>query len=115
HSVTINASARSEIDADLIPTGAILPVAGTRYDFRAGRTLRDETGAPLDYDDNLVLASGRNHAEPIATVVGPDGALTLRLWSDRPAVQLYDGVMTDVPVPGLGGKRYGRHSGLCLE
>ena len=23
--------------------------------------------------------------------------------------------MTNVPVPGLGGKRYGRYSGFCLE
>jgi galactose mutarotase-like enzyme len=49
------------------------------------------------------------------TFTSPDGALTLRLWSDRPAVQLYNGLWTDIPVPGLGGRRYGKHSGLCLE
>jgi aldose 1-epimerase len=41
--------------------------------------------------------------------------LTLKLWSDRPGVQVYNGVWTDVPVAGLNGKRYGKHSGLCLE
>jgi aldose 1-epimerase len=115
HHLTINASARSEVGADLIPTGAILPLKGTDLDFRAGHTLRDAAGRPIDGDVNLVLATGRNHAEPIATVKGPDGALTLKLWSDRPAVQLYNGVWTDVGAPGLGGKHYGKYSGLCLE
>lgn len=115
HHVTINASARSEVGPDLIPTGAILPVAGTDHDFRHGHTLRRADGSPIECDLNLVLATGRNHAEPVATVRGPDGALTLRLWTDRPAVQLYNGVWTNVPVPGHGGRRYGRFSGLCLE
>ena len=116
HQVQINASARSEIDAALIPTGAILPVADSVYDMRAGRNMRDEAGQPIDYDLNLVLASGRDLAEPLATVTGPDGALTLKLRSDRPAVQFYNGVMTpDIPAPGLGGRHYAKYSGFCLE
>jgi aldose 1-epimerase len=116
HHVTIKASARSEVDGQLIPTGAILPVAGTDYDFRGGHTLRRVDGSPIDCDLNLVLETGRDLAEPLATVKGPDGALTLKLWSDRPAVQLYNSVnMAELPVPGLAGKRYGRYGGLCLE
>jgi len=115
HHLTINASARSEVGDDLIPTGAILPVKGGDHDFRRGHTMRRADGTPIDCDLNLVTATGRNHAEPIATVRGPDGALTLKLWSDQPAVQLYNGVWTDVPVPGLNGKRYGKYGGLCLE
>jgi aldose 1-epimerase len=115
HHLTLNASARSEVGADLLPTGAILPVRGTDYDFRTGHTFRRADGNPIECDLNLVLATGRDRADPLATVRGPDGALTLRLWSDRPAVQLYNGLWTDIPVPGLGGRRYGKHSGLCLE
>ena len=115
HHLTINASARSEVGEDLIPTGAILPVKGGDHDFRQGKTMRRPDGTAIDCDLNLVLATGRNHAEPVATVVGPDKALTLKLWTDRPAVQLYNGVWTNVPVPGLGGRRYGRYAGLCLE
>jgi aldose 1-epimerase len=47
--------------------------------------------------------------------VSPDKDLTLKLWTDRPGVQVYNGVWTDIPVPGLGGKNYGKHAGLCLE
>ena len=63
----------------------------------------------------LVLDSGRKTSEPVASVVAPDGAVTLKLWTDRPGVQIYNGVWTDIAVPGLGGKTYGKHSGLCLE
>ena len=116
HHVTINASARSEVDAKLIPTGAILPVKGGDYDFRAGKTLRRADGSAINCDLNLVLATGRNHAEPVATVRGPDGAMSLKLWTDRPAVQLYNSVnMGDMSEPGLGGKRYRKYAGLCLE
>ncbi|WP_375451152.1 aldose epimerase family protein [uncultured Devosia sp.] len=115
HHVQVNSSAYTELGPDLCPSGAILPSAGTQYDLRAGRTMRDGAGNAVGYDINLVLDTGRSHADPIATVRGPDGALTLKLWSDRPGVQVYNGLWTDIAVPGLAGKRYGKHAGLCLE
>ncbi|HVW91768.1 MAG TPA: aldose epimerase family protein [Devosia sp.] len=117
HHFTINASARSEVDGDLVPTGAILPVKGGDYDFRTGHVLRKADGSPLDCDLNLVLATDRNPSDPIATVRGPDGALTLKLWSDRPAVQLYNSVNIrgTIPVPGLEGRQYRQYAGFCLE
>jgi aldose 1-epimerase len=48
-------------------------------------------------------------------VTAPDGELTLKLWTDREGLQFYNGVYTDIPVPGLNGKHYGHHSGFCLE
>jgi aldose 1-epimerase len=101
--------------ADLIPTGDILPVAGTQWDFRAGRTMRDAAGNPVEYDGNLVLPDGRDTAEPVAVVTGEDGELTLKLWTDRPGLQVYNSVWTQDGIPGLGGRRYGRHSAFCLE
>jgi aldose 1-epimerase len=115
HTFELQVEAFTETDAALIPSGRIVPVAGTQYDLREARTLRDAAGQPLAYDMNLVLAAGRDPAEPVARVRGPDGALTLKLWTDQKGLQFYNGVYTDVPVPGLGGRRYGRFSGFCLE
>lgn len=115
HIFQINANAFTETDEDLIPTGAILPVKRTQYDLRTPRTLRDSAGKPVKYDVNLVLDDGRDLSAPVAAVKSPDGALTLRLWTDRPGLQVYNGVNTDIPVPGLHGRRYGNHSGFCLE
>lgn len=110
-----HAVARTESNDQLLPTGVILPIAGTQYDFLTPRTLRDSDGAPIDYDLNMVLATGRDLADPIAIVRGEDNALTLKLWSDKPGLQFYDSVMSNVTVPGLGGKMYGKYSGLCFE
>ena len=115
HLVQINSSAYTEVGPDLCPTGAILPSRGTIYDLRQPRIMRDSNGQGVDSDIGLVLDSGRRNSDPIATVVSPDRDLTLKLWSDRPGVQFYSGVWTDVAVPGLGGKRYGKSSGFCLE
>ena len=114
HSYQINSSAYTQPGEMLIPTGAILPSRGTNYDLRTPRTMLNN-GQPLDYDLNLVLDNGRDLSEPVATVKGPDGKLTLKLWTDRPGLQVYNSVTTDVPVPGLNGKTYGRHCGFCLE
>jgi aldose 1-epimerase len=115
HLYQINASAFTETDEDLIPTGTIVPVERTQYDLRQPRTLRDRFGKPVKYDCNLVLDQVRNLEDPVATVRSPDEVLTLRLWTDRPGLQFYNGVYTDIPVPGLGGRHYGNHSGFCLE
>jgi aldose 1-epimerase len=115
HHFQINANAFTETDEDLIPTGAIVPVAHTHYDLRAERSLRDRAGKPLNYDLNLVLDQDRDLTQPVATVHAPERDLTLRLWTDRPGLQFYNGVYTDIPVPGLHGKHYGNHSGFCLE
>ena len=115
HTITVNSSAYTQLGEDLAPTGAILPSRDTIYDLRQPRTMRDANGAPVDYDIGMALDTGRSHADPIATVVSPAKDLTLKLWTDRPGVQVYNGVWTDIPVPGLEGKTYGKHAGFCLE
>ncbi|WP_439603485.1 aldose epimerase family protein, partial [Devosia sp.] len=115
HTIGVNSSAYTELGSDLAPTGAILPSRGTIYDLRTPRTMRDAAGKPVDYDIGMVLDTGRTLTDAVASVVAPDKDLTLKLWTDRPGVQVYNGVWTDIAVPGLGGKSYGKHSGFCLE
>ncbi|MCW5720261.1 MAG: galactose mutarotase [Devosia sp.] len=115
HTIQVQSSAYTQLGDDLAPTGAILPSRGTIYDLRTPRIMREGDGTPIDYDIGMVLDSGRKTSDPIASVVAPDKDLTLKLWSDRPGVQVYNGVWTDIPVPGLEGKSYGKHAGFCLE
>lgn len=116
HRYWLKAHAYTEVDAGLIPTGNILEAApGSKWDFAQPKTLRDAAGKPVDYDGNVVLDAGRDFKDPIAIVTAPQNDLTLKLWSDQPGLQFYDGVYTNIPVPGLGGKAYKAHSGFCLE
>ena len=115
HAFRVAASAFTPNTAALVPTGAILPVAGTRWDFRTPRQMRDAGGAPVAYDGNFVLDAGRDPAAPVAEVIAPDGELCLRLWTDRPGLQLYNSPFVTHAFAGPDGRRYGPFSGFCLE
>ena len=82
------------------------------WDLNTPRNLRDTEGKPIDYDGNLVLASGRRFDDAVAIVTAPDESLTLKLWTDRPGLQFYNSVWSNVSAEG---KTFPRHSGFCLE
>lgn len=104
HTLWAAADRTTATDAELIPTGAIVPLEGDR-DFR---TPRPVDAVPLDL--NLCLTDN----DPAANLEG--GGLRLTLSTDQPGLQVYNGHnMTDVTAPGLGGRRYGPYAGLALE
>ncbi len=114
HVLRVAAPEFTPTDAELIPTGERAPVAGTRFDFRRPRSLASADPEGAAYDVNLALDAARDPAEPAAEVFSP-GGLRLRLWSDQPGLQVYDGAGIGAAEGGLDGARYGRFGGLCLE
>ena len=111
HALRVAASRLTPTDATLAPTGEIAPVAGGRCDFRAARTLRDADPAAEGFDVNLALDGGDG---PAATLTAPNG-LGLRLWTDRPGLQLFDAKPFAGLRGGHGGALYGPFAGLALE
>ncbi len=107
HSLRIVADRYTPNGPDLVPLGRIDPVAGTAYDFRTPVRLGDGEG----WDGNLILTKG---ADPAAEVVVPDG-MTLRLWTDRPGMQVYTANTLTHVLPEGPGAAHGRFAGLCLE
>ncbi|MCS3746028.1 aldose 1-epimerase [Xanthomonas arboricola] len=100
------------VDAESIPTGEIAPVTGTPFDFRTPAALADRIDPAhpqvvlgKGYDQCLVLADGADRA---AELYSPHSGVALRMTSDAPAVQLYEGQHLDAHHPGLG-------RGVCLE
>jgi aldose 1-epimerase len=102
-------------DAELIPTGEIRAVAGTPYDFRTARTVKNPEG--VDYDTNFVVSRppGPEGLAFVARLRSPKNRLSLELHSSEPGVQLYTAAGLNCPAPGLDGTHYGHHAGLCLE
>ncbi|EKF18606.1 aldose epimerase family protein [Nitratireductor pacificus] len=115
HRLKIEAGAYTPVGEGQVATGAILPVDGTSYDFRTEKTLRDGDGEPLSFDHNLVLDTRRDRAQPAAILTAPDGSLSLRLFTDQPGIQVYNGWKLNVPALGLAGARYEAFGGVCLE
>jgi aldose 1-epimerase len=118
HHVQILAETYTPADADNIPTGEIVAVEGTDYDFRAMRPIRlVRDGKRKVYDKNHVIARSRT-VEPrlVARLMSPRNGVALAIASTEPCVQFYDAAnLREVAVPGLGGRRYGPSSGCCLE
>jgi len=102
-------------DAELIPTGEIRAVAGTAYDFRAPRPVRNAEG--VTYDTNFIAARapGADGLAFVARFRSRKSGVSLELHSSEPGVQVYDSAKLNCPVPGLDGAHYGGHAGLCLE
>lgn len=120
HRMTIHASSYTPNHPDGIPTGAILDVAGSAADFRAGVLLGEARDAAEaegitrrgGFDHNFVVdGSGlREHCR----LTGGSG-LTLTVRSDQPALQMYGGDLFDGTQIGTSGEPYVLRSGVALE
>ena len=116
HLLRIDAATYLPVDAELIPTGDILPVEGTRYDFRALRPIRNGDAASYSpYDHNFCLSDAREALRRTVTLKAPRSGVAMEVWTTEPGMQFYDGAYVACEVPGLEGVTYKRHAGLCLE
>ena len=112
HEITLAADRYTVVDATLIPTGELRPVAGTPFDFTAAHAIGARIAqVPGGYDHNFVL----NPAGPAARVFDPASGRTLEVTTDQPGIQLYTGNLLDGSLTGKGGTVYGPHAGFCLE
>ncbi|MFI9172937.1 aldose epimerase family protein [Streptomyces lincolnensis] len=98
HELRIAASRFTPVDADLIPTGVLEEVAGSRFDFRKAR----EVGS--GYDHNFVLDKGVTGAPvEVAELYDPASGRVLTVATTEPGLQLYTADHLDEPfAPGDG-------------
>lgn len=111
----IDAGMITELDEENIPTGRILGVESTPYDFRQPRAI----GEVIDqvdpgYDINYVLAMNPRELTRVATVYHPGSGRSMEVLTTLPGLQLYTANYLE-QIRGKGGRVYGKHSALCLE
>ncbi|KAA1192512.1 galactose mutarotase [Pseudohalioglobus sediminis] len=116
HTLALHAEHYLEVDPELIPTGRVLPVADTPFDFRRARALgRDLQVLPDGYDHNFVVAAARrSQPEPAAELYDPESGRYLQVYTTEPGIQCYTGNFLN-GVPGKAGASYARFGGICLE
>lgn len=124
HIVSLNAPAYTPVNAGLIPTGQMAPVAGTPFDFLAPHTIGDRIEHPNEqlrfgggYDHNFVLARGSDpHALVLAaSVLEPQSGRLLEVHTTEPGLQFYSGNFLAGAFAGKNGHVYPRRGGFCLE
>ncbi len=122
--LTLYADAFTPVDADLIPTGELRPVAGSPFDFRQVRAinagLREASDEQIrrgrGYDHNYVLRGGRTkEPKPAARLFDPESGRGLTILTTEPGLQLYSGNFLDGTLPGKGDLLYRQGDGLALE
>ncbi len=120
HEVWVDADAFLATDADQIPTGEIVPVAGTPMDFRTKKPIGRDIGAD---DDQMKIAGGYDHNwclnnhgvfAKVASLFSGESGITMDVCTDRPGVQIYTANYLREE-PGKGGAVYKTHQGICFE
>lgn len=116
HELKIEADHYLPVDGKLIPTGQVMAVAGSEFDFRQLRPIeRQGAQGQVVYDHNFCVAGARGPVRPVALARSPRSGVTMEVHSGEPGIQFYAGHKISTPVAGLGGRRYGPHAGFCLE
>lgn len=116
HRMSMAAGAYLPVDAGLIPTGAVLPVDGTAFDFRLARPVRPPAGEGMaGYDHNFCLSATRGALKQAVWAQGATSGVEMEVWTTEPGVQFYTGQYLENGLRGLGGIVYQVHSGFCLE
>ena len=115
HRLVLEADYFTPTDKDLIPTGEILEVSGTPWDFRKERPILFETGnGPFHYDGNVVLRSSGELAKA-ARVVSSKSDVAMEVWTTMPGLQFFDAATLNVSASGLNGSVLQPRDGFCLE
>src|SRR3954451_19278048 len=123
HLLQLKASRYTPVDATLIPTGAIDPVAGTPMDFRTFHPVGERIRGGFQqlvfgrgYDHNWVLARPADQSLAVAARLRePVSGRQLTISTTEPGIQFYAGNFLDGTLYGTSGRQYRQGDGLALE
>jgi len=122
HELFIDANAYTPVDSTLIPTGKIIPVKGTAFDFTTAKAIgkniddkEEQLKFGKGYDHNFAL-NPHDGNKVIAKVKSTLTGIILEVYTTEPGLQFYSGnFLTGETKDGKGGKPYPYRSAICLE
>ncbi|MDR1836369.1 MAG: galactose mutarotase [Treponema sp.] len=114
HEIVLHSSSYVEVDAGCIPTGALVPVKGTSFDFNSRKRIDANFGAISGYDHCFVVDGEPGKLRPCAEVYEKKSGRSMKVSTTQPGVQFYTGNHLD-NVAGKHGSCYVKHTGFCLE
>ena len=133
HIFEVNSDYYTVTNPELIPTGEIATVEGTKMDFRKPKAL-----GKVKYDDNFVLRKAEGSvidkstaqngtadstkawgfsrgAQYAATVYEPSTGIEMKVYTDQPGLQFYSGDGMDGADIGKRGEKHLLRSGFVFE
>ncbi len=116
HELMMKASNYTPVNDQLIPTGAITPVAGGPMDFTSPKIIGRDIAQAGGYDHNWVLNKTGNTLELVAELSDTSNGRKMEVWTTEPGLQFYSGNFLDGTLTNTkGGMKYVKHGALCLE
>lgn len=122
HELQLNASRYTPVDETLIPTGELVTVAGTPFDFSAPTAIGKRIAVAdqqlafgLGYDHNYVLDDTTDQMKLAGTVYEPVTGRVLEVLTTEPGIQFYSGNFLKGNITGKNGTVYQHRTGICLE
>ena len=120
HTLWLNSKFYNPNAEDLQPSGEVLSVTGTPFDFTTSAKIGEKmfSGNPeierfKGYDHNFVL--GGFGFRKCVELTGDKTGITMQVFTDLPGMQICAGNYIDENITYKGGVKYSRHAGTCFE
>ncbi|KAH8405397.1 hypothetical protein KR222_011034 [Zaprionus bogoriensis] len=126
HAVMLKASKLVDADQEQIPTGKLMPLRNTPYDFSTltnlGKRINMVTRCPVcGFDNNFCTDVDPNQVKLVARIVHPCSGRFMEVHTNQPGLQFHtandlpDEDMGDVEMIGKGGCHYMKHGAFCMQ
>ncbi len=122
HKLTINANRIVPTNDAGIPTGRLMNVTRTPFDFTSPHAIGQRINTNhvqikngIGYDHNWVLNNQDGDVALAAKVTEPTTGRVLEVLTDQRGIQFYTGNYLDGTLTGRGNKTYEHRFGFCLE
>jgi aldose 1-epimerase len=123
HTLQINADKITPVDNSLIPTGKLMDVANTPFDFRAakliGKGINDSLNEQIrfgkGFDHNWMLNKKADSLSLAACLSETTTGRSIEVWTTDPAIQFYSGNFMNGTVKGKRGNPYNFRNAVAME
>ena len=115
HEVTLHCDRYVEVDEAAIPTGRILSVEGTPFDFTHAKKVGSDIEEAGGYDHCFIFSKEGEQLKEGAKIYELMSGRVMKVLTTLPSLQFYSGNFLDGTVSGKGGAIYQKHAGMCFE
>ena len=123
HQLQLFANQYTPVDSTLIPTGQLIAVKGTPFDFTSPKAIGkdinandQQLGYGKGYDHNFVLNKDKEGEwYKAAHVVGDKSGIVMDILTSEPGIQFYSGNFMNEQVQLKNGKKDSFRTAFCLE